>query len=279
MTSRYLCPSNLGGNCCHYGSECQKGGLCVETVEPTRSAELTPIVEGCTTSQYKCEDGEGCCNNNQKCTEVSNTAYCAAGTPTGTGIEFIEESEDDGLSDGAKAGIGVGAAVGGGLIIGLATWFCLRRRKRRGTESQQTGSQTVAGGGVAGGDNMTEYTEASRRPTFPRGGPTQDYFGPAAVAGPFTDGPGGAAMPHSSPGRAVPSQPQKPGDIAAPVEIDSTGRTPGTDDGGWMSPNSFSDFQTTPMPESAAGRMELYGSDAPPPQQLSPLTPPREVPR
>ena len=69
----------------------------MKTLEPTRTpaSGLTPVPEGCTTSQYRCEDGEGCCNNDQKCTEVSNTAYCAAGTPTGTDIDFIDDDDDD----------------------------------------------------------------------------------------------------------------------------------------------------------------------------------------
>lgn len=301
-TSLYLCPSSLGGACCGYGSECREGGRCVKTVEPTTTGApgLTPVPEGCTTSQYKCEDGEGCCNIDQKCTEVSNTAYCAAGTPTGSNIEFIDGDDDvddggggGGLSAGAQAGIGIGATVGAGILIGLLAWLCIsRRRKQRSAQSQRTGDHSLptigAGAGVGAGatagagyndDNMTEYTETSRpwQTNARGGGPTQDYFGPSAVAGPFTDNPL-SPVDHQSPplgaGRAVPSQPQKPGDIAAPVEIDSTGRTPGTDDGGWLSPNSFSDFQTTPMPEGPQGRVELYGSDADP--QLSPPTPPRD---
>lgn len=291
-TSVYLCPSSLGGNCCSYGSECQSGGRCVSTVQPTSTdgggvLGLTPVPEGCTTSQHKCEDGEGCCNNDQKCTEVSETAYCAQGTPTGTDVEYIDGDDDDGgsgLSTGAQAGIGVGVTVAGGLMIGLATWFCItRRRRNRSDPSRQTGDHSLptigpagAGAGAAAGvtyhdDNMTEYSEPHRpwqQQQQNREGGGHDYFGPAAVPGPFTDNPMAPEDHHSPPlgaGRAVPSQPQKPGDIAAPVEIDSTGRTPGTDDGGWMSPNSFSDFQATPLPDGPAGRVELYGGEVPMP--------------
>ncbi|KAK0387179.1 hypothetical protein NLU13_5492 [Sarocladium strictum] len=296
-TSFYLCPSSLGGNCCSYGSECREGGHCVRDLEPTTSAAptLIPVPEGCTTSQYKCEDGEGCCNIDQKCTELSNTAYCASGTPTGSNIEFIDGDDEDGdgggLSVGAQAGIGIGTTVGSGLLIGLLVWFFIsRRRKHRSAQSEQTRTHslpTIGAGARAGAaagvayqdDSMTEYTESSRPwQTHGRGGgPTRDYFGPAAVPGPFTDGPSSPVDHHSPPfgaGRAVPSQPQEPGDIAAPVEIDSTGRTPGSDDGGWLSPSSFSDLQTTPMPDGPQGRAELYGfaADA----QLSTPAPPRD---
>ena len=42
----------------------------------------------------------------------------------------------NGLSTGAKAGIGIGAALGALAILGLIAWMALRmRRRRRGTES------------------------------------------------------------------------------------------------------------------------------------------------
>lgn len=63
-------------------------------------------------------------------------------------------------------------------------------------------------------------------------GLTADYFGPNAVAGPFTetDTVGGSQGVTDSPGgrnadRAVPMSPQSPDDITAPVEIDSRKRT------------------------------------------------------
>ncbi|POR33825.1 Uncharacterized protein TPAR_05977, partial [Tolypocladium paradoxum] len=85
QTSYYLCPPDLGGKCCPYGADCQAGGNCVATKTASRSALLTPVVDGCTTSQYKCPDGTGCCGDRQRCTRVSGTAYCAAGNPTNAG--------------------------------------------------------------------------------------------------------------------------------------------------------------------------------------------------
>ncbi|VUC37353.1 unnamed protein product, partial [Clonostachys rosea] len=85
-TSFFLCPQDNGGNCCHYGSQCD-GGNCKAIVTASSSATLlTPIQQGCTTSQYRCSDGQGCCDNNQICTDVSGTGYCTPGIPTQTDI-------------------------------------------------------------------------------------------------------------------------------------------------------------------------------------------------
>lgn len=43
---------------------------------------------------------------------------------------------DEGLSTGAKAGIGVGASVGALAIFGALIWLCLRRRKNRSVQSE-----------------------------------------------------------------------------------------------------------------------------------------------
>jgi hypothetical protein len=43
---------------------------------------------------------------------------------------YTVQDSDSGLSTGAKAGIGVGASVGGLLILGALAW-CIARRKKR----------------------------------------------------------------------------------------------------------------------------------------------------
>lgn len=215
--------------------------------------------EGCTTSQSKCADGTGCCDNTLRCTQVSGDAFCARGTPTGTDVTFTDEDDmrGDGLSDGAKAGIAVGVVVGAGIIIGLITWLCLsKRRRRRQTMTQQSGS-----GEQADDANMTEVT-ASSRPREAGYGLTQDYFGPDAVPGPYTE------TVDSSPGprMAVPSQPEQPGDIAAPVEIGSKE--------GPLTPGSPVAMSVTPASETIDGRFELHGTEMSPaalsPSALSP---------
>lgn len=258
-----MCPQSLGGNCCPFGSDCQEGGNCINTKEASKTAMLTPVIEGCTTSQYKCQDGNGCCDNNYRCTQVSDTAYCAPGAPTGSDVTLLDEDDlnGGGLSDGAKAGIAVGVVVGAGLIIGLITWLCIsKRRRRRQAVTQQSAS---AGDAPVEDANMTEVTASSRLARSR--GLTQDYFGPAAVPGPYTE------TVASSPGQrnAVPSQPQAPGDIIAPVEIDSKD--------GPLTPHSPAVVYQTPVDETISGRFELYGTElspqSPSPLQASPLPP------
>ncbi|KAM5369587.1 hypothetical protein ACJZ2D_008946 [Fusarium nematophilum] len=252
-SSLYLCPSSLGGNCCNYDSQCRQGRECASTKSASRTALLTPIPEGCTTSQHKCADGEGCCDDGQVCTQVSGEGFCADAEPTGSDISIVEDpvTGDDALSDGAKAGIGVGAVVGTSIIVGGLTWLCISRRRQR----QRTASARSYGEGDTSGprDGMTDISGTS-----PRQGLTQDYFGPAAVAGPFTERVGSES---TSPGqaRAVPAQAEQPGDIAAPVEIDSTAK----DDNGLLSPMTSPSLAHTPNSETIDGRFELYGNDTP----------------
>ena len=249
QTSNYLCPSDLGGNCCEYNAECRAGGGCAETQQPSRTPTLTPIVEGCTTSQFKCADGQGCCDNWQHCTQVSGTGYCAAGNPTDTTISVVDApSGDSGLSDGAKAGIGIGAVVGTSLIVGIAAWLCIsRRRQSRRTVSERSLPPI--------NDGMTDITSVSRN--RPRRGLTQDYFGPDAVPGPFTETVGSESATTPGARRAVPTSPQGPADITAPVEIDSTVK----DENNLLSPMTSPSLQQTPQSETIEGRFELYGCD------------------
>ena len=269
-TSEYRCASSLGGGCCGYDSECRADGGCVFPITVTTgtgTAALTPAADGCATSQYRCEDGAGCCDDDQRCTLVDGTGYCAPGR--GTESPKPADSGGGDLSDGAKVGIGVGSVVGAGIIIGALTWLCLRRRReRRGTLQPSEGGSHVQQQQQQQQQQqdhtaMTDITAASSQ--RPRGGtgPTRDYFGPDPVAGPYTT-EATDQSPASSPGhhRAVPSRPQQPGDIAAAVEM-------GSDDGR-MSPTSASQpsYFTAAVPIHAVeGTFELYSpqSDHAPP--------------
>ncbi|KAK2038354.1 hypothetical protein LZ31DRAFT_479040 [Colletotrichum somersetense] len=223
-TSAFRCESRFGGGCCSYGQTCVSGGGCVRAVTPTTSATalLTPVDPGCTaTTQHACADG-GCCDRLWDCVVVSGTAACSPGRPTATDVRIVDDASD-GLSTGAKAGIGVGVSVVGCALVVLSAWFCLFRRRRRGTAtaSERPGRSARA---------MSEVTSSSR-PTMWRGG-TQDYFGPDAVAGPYTEtetvasgGAAAAAAATTTPGRerGVPLQAHSPSDVVAPVEMDSAG--------------------------------------------------------
>lgn len=272
-TSQYLCPSGEGGKCCGYDADC-RGGNCIVTAKPSRSGELTPIAEGCTTRQYKCEDGNGCCDNDQSCTEVSGAGYCAAGRPTETDLEFIDDEGGSGgdLSDGAKAGIAVGAVVGAAAIIGIIVWMFLRKRreKRRAASAPSGGSDSQQRHEDAAG--MTENSYSSRPQQTGRG-LTQEYFGPAAVVGPYTETAGhGSNATSPGPHRAMPSgRPDNPGDIIAPVELDSEARTEEA-----QSIVSPTYYPSPPQQKTTEGRFELYQSAEvePPPRSPSILQTP-----
>ena len=234
---------------------------------------------GCTTSQFKCQDGPGCCDNWQHCTSVSGTGYCAAGNPTNTAFSIVPvASSGDSLSTGAKAGIAVGVIIGAGILIGAVTWFILAQRKKR---RRALANQSASGGAPAASTDEAAMTEVGAGPRPRQGvGLTQDYFGPDAVPGPYSERAGQELDKASPmPGRAVPSSPHAPGDIAAPVEIDSVHKPDGSER---MSPTSF---HQSPQDETIQSRFELYGSEAVPqhpqtPSELpTPHSPRSEGPR
>jgi len=108
-----------------------------------------------------------------------------------------------------------------------------------------------SGGGAGGGGGG------------PLRGLATDYFGPDAVAGPYTDLPGqqsGSGV--STPGRGgVPMEPHGPADIVAPVEIDSVVKDPGA--AAVVRAEPIPAAAAVVEPETVDGRFELYGSEAP----------------
>ncbi|KAM7195434.1 hypothetical protein V8F20_007493 [Naviculisporaceae sp. PSN 640] len=279
QTSMFGCPSSLGNGCCSYDSTCAPGGKCISTIQSstTEPALVTPIPEGCTTSQITCASslGGGCCAITQSCVMVDNGVRCAEVTitPTGSGISAaVPPDSRTELGTGAKAGIGVGVIVIAGLIVGGLTYLCLRQRRRRQSEAASSSAnprpRNVVGAliGGGGGRAMTDLNSDSvSRPGGGLPGVAQDYFGPEAQIGPYSDAHHDQLSPGTTPGAGerggVPILPHGPGDIAAPVEIDS--RAP----------------QASPQPASTGhvaveGTFELYGSDPdPPPENLSPYVP------
>jgi hypothetical protein len=273
------CPKSLGGDCCSYGSICASNSQCISTVSASTSS--TPLVSqipvGCTVSQITCAQslGGGCCAATQSCTLVSGAARCADQlvTPTGSGVALAEESA--GLSTAAKAGVSVGVVVGCGLLIGVLTWWCLRRRREKSEmASDPQGPRptgvigAVLGSGRVTGDDASEMVSHGA----PVPGIARDYFGPDPAAGPYTD------FQHSgvsTPRMGVPLRPDGPGDIAAPVEIDS-----GTPELKTQGTSEVSFAGGTPVPPPPAGetteqRFELYGSEYLDPNAnvSSPVTP------
>lgn len=269
--------------------------MCISTVTPEPTSEpplLTPIPEGCTTSQFSCTDGLGCCDNGQVCTQITGEGFCAPGVPTGTDVNIVDPDDDgDALSTGAMAGIAVGAVVGAGIIIGFATWLCISKRKKRRaqTASMQSGvgARQAQQNHYAGEADPahTEMSGSSRpyRPAPARGMTQNSYFGPDAVAGPYTDpapsevtsvAAGASASMFNS--RAMPHRPDAPGDIAPPVEIDSKDGplTPRSMSQGSMNIPYPSMAEVPGSTESPQGRYELHSMGQVSPAVESPVSSP-----
>lgn len=293
--SEFQCPPSLGGGCCGFGNPCLIGGSCgvAITAPPTG---YVPTANGCPSrNQFSCPASMGgnCCFNGQTCVLSGNTQACAgqATSPPGTEITYT----GGGLSQGAKAGIGVGVAVGAAIIIGIATWFCLRHRRaaatrrstpypsQRGYHSVDQGGQAGPAGGAGATDVMSDISGPSRAGPH-RTGLVYEYFGPAAVAGPYTQQDG--ETPHTPRGmwdqfapsapvrRAVPVQPENPGDIAPPVELGDE------NDAQHLDATKVQAAKTTPepsvapaptSPEQRAELFELWGSPGIDPLERSPL--------
>lgn len=269
QTSQYLCAISLGGNCCPYDSECRVSGNCVSTVTPTFSSSplLSPVPSGCTTSQFQCADGNGCCDDWQHCTQVSGTGYCADGNPTNSAAAFTASpaSSTGGLTAGAKAGIAVGVVVGAGLLVGALAWLCVSKRRHQRSLSPPSASGADVGQPAPRTDASVAEVDAERLGPVRRsavrsrgGGVTRDYFGPDAIPGPFTETGDPKRVTSPGPGRAVPSQPHQPGDIATPVEIDSQSKAT-------TSPvvRSSPSDEANPAEYATDGPFELYGSGRP----------------
>jgi hypothetical protein len=228
-TSMFRCEEEFGGACCGYGSTCASGGLCRST-----QSSVTPVVTAqdarcSSTDEYPCPDSDGCCLSWMHCTTATGQNVCVPGN-SANGYSFGPDATagsssgggGGGLSTGAKAGIGAGVALGAVGVLGGVLWMCFARRRR---QRQQPSHQQQAHpqGHAAGSPRaMSEVTSDVTRGSRLRG-LAQDYFGPRAVPGPYTDTET-ALSPATSPGlsgRGVPVQAHSPNDITAPVEIDS----------------------------------------------------------
>ena len=95
------------------------------------------------------------------------------------GLPCADDDDDSGLSTGAKAGIGVGAAVGGLILITLAIWFCLiarkRRQKRREEETKSAAAAAVAAAAQLRYSGAPSQTQAKQYPLFPPPTPQSGY--------------------------------------------------------------------------------------------------------
>ncbi|KAM3076245.1 hypothetical protein ACMFMG_006247 [Clarireedia jacksonii] len=229
---------------------------------PTTTTSLHSTTTCCSrfcpsTNLYRCplSLGGGCCSLSATCitsscyyppTSTAAAMETSSASRTGTGVGATgsadDEGDDDddgtkkGLSTGAKAGIGIGVAGGVLLLLGLGIWY-VKLHRRRAAENQRYLDEMAENSTIAHSHSVAE----SKRPSAGgKGG--SDYFSQGKrKMGPYEEGTGtgmvdmGVGM--SSEGRmhgqgqsrerGVPLTPQSPNDIVVPVEIDSTGTSPG----------------------------------------------------
>ena len=223
--------------CCPLGSNCvadsqcnSKSYYCTRTATATLQAASTAanVTEtGCCgrscpqPGHFLCPAalGGNCCPYGSECradgncVAVASSSTTARATATGTAsgsltVPLCPRSASSGctgtaaaaepraaLSMTTKTGIAVTVVAGTGVIVGMLAWLWITRRRR----SRARAAATAA--------SSREESSVSEVPGD--GVPEAGYFGI-----------GDAAVP-SGAARAVPSQPNTPGDIASPVEIDS----------------------------------------------------------
>ncbi|CAI7665513.1 unnamed protein product [Penicillium glandicola] len=89
-------------------------------------------------------------SSNLQSIETSNTSLKASANPweetwDGSWVPLSSKSSNSGLSTGAKAGIGIGCAIGGLGLIGLIVWVIISRQK----ETTNPHSRAVGGYSIA----------------------------------------------------------------------------------------------------------------------------------
>ncbi|KAG5958690.1 hypothetical protein E4U58_005299 [Claviceps cyperi] len=132
--SDFLCPSDLGGKCCPFGSYCQSGGICAQTKMKNTSAVSLPLSVAASSAV---------CSSHAK----SNGTSCPSATTAGD-----EDNEEDGsdevnalsrISVGIKAGIGVCASITVLVLLGAAFLYFRARHRRRKNKRTISSSRAV----------------------------------------------------------------------------------------------------------------------------------------
>lgn len=143
--------------------------------------------------------------------KVSNTGSGTTGSPTGSGTSSSSSdtsggsgnngsstSSSGGLSTGAKAGIGIGAALGALAFLGVVVWLIIRNRRAAAASAAAMGGAPPGGGGAGGevgygGSTINSpgsggaYTEMSTdSPALEQ----QKYYYAANAGSPMVEAPG-----------------------------------------------------------------------------------------
>ncbi|KAL7809161.1 hypothetical protein V8C44DRAFT_366348 [Trichoderma aethiopicum] len=279
QTSLYLCAPSLGGNCCPYDASCQAGGHCVST-KTSPPPGLTPVAgnsqaHGCsTTSQFRCPDGNGCCDNGQACTSFAGAGYCssATGGPTSTlaaaggDSSSSSSSGKTSLSAGAEAGVAVAAVVGGGLLVAAAAWFYLTNRRARRNSPYPNAAAAAAGDAPM----AIAPTSSSPDASTAAAAAAQRWEMVSSVTPSGAD----AGTPFRSPSSAPDQHHHHPVELGTDRELLS--EAPGSNVPSPRSGLSGAAFGELRTPETLVGRFELHGSEGnwPMPSPASPLPSP-----
>ncbi|KAG6038600.1 hypothetical protein E4U41_003996 [Claviceps citrina] len=247
QTSYFLCPSDLGGKCCPFGSQCQAGGNCLQQrtaaaalPTPARSASACSLSPGAESTSCSGTPAAGDDGSNDEDGEDSSSSS-SSGIP-------------DQLSVGIKAAIGLCVTVMLLVVLGAA-WFYLRRRWRKRMRK---------------GDDISNRAELTGS-VVPKGtremqGSPQQQHHPGAAS----DAARGLVASEADDGI-----PQSPRNHTIPVEIASVEA---------VSPVSQQERTYTKwpsiQPEYPGGAFELEGSQAHAAEQpyYSPLLPPPSPP-
>jgi len=143
----------------------------------------------------------------------------------------------------------------------------MKRRRRTSAAAAEAAaidytnpSESQSGTGPAASGSLPSGGRLSSRP---RGGGTDDYFGPHARTGPYTDASGFTPVEgmQSMLARGVPLSPDSPGDIVPPVEIghsreNSNVTSPGIEMNGERE-EEVNGYLNDKVPETTEHRVEL----------------------
>lgn len=140
LSTNYLCPESMGGNCCAFGQECGSSGQCVEV-------GTAATMSVCTSGLFNCgiaAQETRCCPTGAACTSASPSGYyclssvpaALAATPTTTSATPDPSNGNDSVA--LKVGLGVG--IPGGIITVAVIVFAwrIRRGKKQGNQDSET---------------------------------------------------------------------------------------------------------------------------------------------
>ncbi|KAG5932112.1 hypothetical protein E4U53_001487 [Claviceps sorghi] len=127
QTSYFLCPPDLGGKCCPFGSQCQAGGSCLQkktaTSASTSAAIATPKA-GCSSPASSCPE-----------------------TPTDDQDDSSssDASDNPALTAAVKAGVGICVSITLLVVLTAACLYLRRRHRQRSKKADMISRVELTG--------------------------------------------------------------------------------------------------------------------------------------